>query len=76
MAAPKKTGKKTGGWAYYNRAKRGLKAVLVFVSEEAHAKLKRQAFLEERTLQKVARRLIEEGIKDVALTEKEGDKSR
>jgi hypothetical protein len=72
---PSKKTKKPGGWAYVNRTKRGMKAILIFISGEAHARLRRKAYLEERTLQKVARRLVEEGVKDTPLPEKgEGEK--
>ena len=47
-----------------------MKAILIYISGESHSKLKQQAFLEERSLQKVARRVIEEGIKNLGLPEK------
>jgi hypothetical protein len=70
MASTKSKTKSKGGWGYYKRLKHPMKVVVVFISEEAHARLKRKAFLEERTLQKVARRLIEEGVKNVLLAGK------
>lgn len=67
MRSTKIKRKQKGGWGYYKQLKKPMKGVVIFISEEAHAKLKRKAFLEERTLQKVARRIIEEGVNDVSL---------
>lgn len=69
MPTSKTKRKQKGGWGYYQQLKKPMKGVVIFISEEAHAKLKKKAFLEERTLQKVARRIIEEGVKDVSLDE-------
>lgn len=71
MVSSKKKAKAKGGWGYYKGLKRPSKVIVIFISEEAHAKLKKKAFLEERTLQKVARRIIEEGVKNISLSEKE-----
>jgi hypothetical protein len=70
--SPSKKGKIKRGseWGYANRTERGMKAILIYISGESHSKLKQQAFLEERSLQKVARRVIEEGIKNLGLPEK------
>ena len=62
--------KRGSEWGHHNRMTQGLKAILIYISGEAHAKLNRRAYLEERTLQKVGRRIIEESVKDVGLPEK------
>jgi hypothetical protein len=67
----------TGGWANYQKNWKGkLSAISVFISKEAHAKLKHKAYLEDRSVQKTARRIIEDAVKDVVAPPKDAGGSR
>ena len=49
------------GATFYTR--RGLKSVVVYLTKEYHAKLKAIAQKEERSIQKTARRILENSLK-------------
>jgi hypothetical protein len=56
-----KTGK--AGFSFYKR--KGLeKALLIHLSKETHQKLRRRAFMDELSIQKTVRRIIEEAVRN------------
>jgi hypothetical protein len=62
--------KYVGGWANFRKNWKGkLSPLSIFISKEAHAKLKKKAHLEDRSVQKTARRIIEDAVQDVSLSD-------
>lgn len=59
---PKKP-KAASGYSYYKDKGRLKKTVVLHLSDDAYKKLKWKAYLEERSIQKTTRRIIEEALK-------------
>ena len=72
--ATKKT-KVPNGYSYYKDKGHFTRTVVVHLSEETYGKLKWKAYLEERSIQKTTRRLVEEGLKDVEPPKEKGTKA-
>lgn len=59
--AKQKNGK--SGYGFYKR--KGLeKALLIHLSKETHKKLRRRAFMDELSIQKTVRHILEEAVKN------------
>jgi hypothetical protein len=66
-----KKAKRPTGYSYYKATGRLKKTVVVHLADETYNKLKWQAYLDERSIQKTTRRIIETAVKDVELPPKE-----
>lgn len=63
--------KTSSGYSYYKDKGRLKRTVVVHLSDDTYGKLKWKAYLEERSIQKTTRRIIEDGLKGVEVPAKE-----
>jgi len=63
--------KRSSGYSYYKDKGRLKKTVVVHLPDETYGKLKWKAYLDERSIQKTTRRIIEDAVKGVELPAKD-----